>query len=74
MTGSSLVQVELDDAVMREAVLGGADLAKASLCDMDVMRAACRGARFMGSALPAVDFRSADLSGAVLVRVVASAG
>ncbi|MEU9579795.1 pentapeptide repeat-containing protein [Streptomyces chilikensis] len=57
--------MNLDDAILRNATLEGADLVKASLHGVDASGAGCRGTRFMGSSLLGADFRGADLSDAV---------
>ncbi len=59
------MRVNLDDAILRNVTLDGANLVKASLYDVDAVGAKCRGTQFMGSSLIGVDFRHADLSNSV---------
>ncbi len=66
LTRASLVRANLDDAVLRGAVLDGADLVKASLYGVDASAASLRGTRLMGASLIDVDFRGSDLSQAIV--------
>jgi uncharacterized protein YjbI with pentapeptide repeats len=66
LTRASLVRVNLDEAVLRGAVLDGADLVKASLYRVDASSASLRGARLMGASLIDVDLCGSDLSQAIV--------
>ncbi|MFD7839373.1 pentapeptide repeat-containing protein [Streptomyces sp. NPDC059761] len=66
LTNASFVRANLDDAVLRNSVLDGADFVKASLYGVDASFARCHGTRFMGASLLDVNFCGADLSHAVV--------
>ncbi len=68
LTGASFVRCNLDDAVMKAAVLDGADFGKASLYGVDASGASFRGAQLMGASLLDVNLCGADLTGAAAMQ------